>query len=167
MKKIILIIICTILISIGFICFIDHLISKGMYYITGASEKATLDQDGNIVIDEEEIYDQSTYITYDYEEATIGLIAIKNRDGKVIVVVNASNSCEESPKAFYIQRDNKFICQGCQKSFKVNDIEKNIDVECGLISIKDRTDVNGKIIIGVKELQNLKDKFINWKGPKE
>ena len=167
MKKMILIIIFTILFSIGFICFIDHLISKGMYYITGAYEKATLDQDGNIVIDEEEIYDQSTYITYDYEEATIGLIAIRNNNGKIIVVVNASNSCEESPKAFYIQRDNKFICQGCQKSFKVNDLEKNIDVECGLMSIKDKTIIDGKIIISAKELQKLKDKFINWKGPKE
>lgn len=167
MKNTILIIVCTILFSIGFIWLIDHLISKGVYYITGAVEKATLDQDGNILIIEEEIYDESTYITYEYEEATIGLIAIKNSKGKVIVVVNASNSCEKSPNAYYIQRDNKFICQGCPKSFKVNDLEKNIDTECGLMSIKNRTDINGKIIISAKELQSIKDKFINWNGPKE
>ena len=167
MKTMIIIIICTILFSIGFIWFIDHLIDDGLYFVTGAYEKATLNQDGNIVIDEEELYNESTYIIYDYEEATIGLIAIKNSSGKAIVVVNASNSCEASPNVFYIQRNNKFICQGCQKSFKVSDLEKNIDIECGLMSIKNRTDIDGKIIIDTKELQKLKDKFINWKGPKE
>ena len=34
------------------------------------------------------------------------------------------------------------------------------------MSKKDRKDEDGKIIIGTEQLNNLKIKFENWKGPK-
>ena len=167
MKKIIMLVVGTIIFTLGFIYFIDKLIYSGVYWVTGSTEKAVLDSNGNIVINEEEISDQSTYITYDYEGATIGLIAFRTNKDKIIVVINASKSCKEAPNAIYIQRNNQFVCQNCNRSFNINDIEKHIDNECGLTSIKDKANIDGKIIIGTKELQEFKDRFINWKGPKE
>ncbi len=165
MKRTIALISGTIIVFWSFVSFIDYLISKQVYYINGTIEKATLDDDGNIIIMEDDITDQATYLVYEYENATIGLIAVKDSDDRVLVVVNATNSCKQSPKAYFVQQDNKFICQKCSTSIKVDDLDKNLDTECYPISIKERINLNGKIIIGTNELKNLKDKFIDWKGP--
>ena len=167
MKRIFTMIIGTTIFFWAFVSFIDYLITKQVYYYNGSAEKATLDEDGNIVIIDDEITDQATYIVYEYENATIGLIAVRNSNGRVMVVVNACNSCKQSPKAYFVQQENKFKCQKCSTSIKVDDLEKNLGSECYPIAIKERYDINGKIIIGTKELYNLKDKFIDWKGPKD
>ena len=165
MKRTIMLIIGTIIVFWAFVSFINYLIDKQVYYYNGSAEKATLDPDGNIVIMDDEITDQATYIVYEYENATIGLIAVRNSDGRVMVVVNACDSCKQSPNAYFVQQENKFICHGCNNTIKVDELDKNLDKECYPISIKERIDMDGKIIIGTNELKSLKDKFIDWKGP--
>ena len=166
MKRTIMLVIITIIIGVGFILFIDHLIDMGIYKLTGSIEKAILDSNGNIVIIEEEIIDKATYINYEYEGVTIGLIAVRDSNEKVKVVVNASKSCREAPKAFFVQDGKKLKCQNCSTSFFIDDLDYNINGECNPIGIKDRTDVDGKIIIGTNQLKELKGKFIDWRGPK-
>ena len=134
--------------------------------ITGKIEKAKLDNNGNIIINEKEITDKVVYISYEYENVTIGLLAVRDSEGKVIVVVNTCQSCGGSPYAYFVQVGDKIQCQNCGNTFAIDDLDNLKKNGCNPIGIEERTDEEGKIIIGTEQLRNLKDKFENWKGPK-
>lgn len=138
----------------------------GLKKITGKIVKANLDNDGNIIINEDEITEEVVYISYEYEGVTIGLIAVRNSEGKVIVVVNTCQSCGGSPYAYFVQVGNKIQCQNCGNLFAIDDLDNLTPDGCNPIGIEERTDKDGKITIGTKQLKQLKNKFENWKGPK-
>ena len=139
----------------------------GLKEVTGKIEQAKLDDDGNIVIEEKGITDKVVYISYEYEGVTIGLLAVRNSEGKVIVVVNTCQSCGGSPYAYFVQVGDKIQCQNCGNVFAIDDLDNLSPDGCNPIGIEERTDEDGKIIIGTEQLKNLKDKFENWKGPKK
>ena len=134
--------------------------------VTGKIVKADLDSDGNIVINEKDIDIFATYIDYEYEGVTIGLLAVRNSEGKVIVVVNTCQSCGGSPYAYFVQVNDKIQCQNCGNLFAIDDLDNLVPDGCNPIGIENRIDKDGKIIIETKQLNLLKDKFANWKGPK-
>lgn len=133
---------------------------------TGKIEKAKLDTDGNIVIKEKDITEKVVYISYQYEGVNIGLLAVRNSHGKVIVVVNTCQSCGGSPYAYFVQVGDKIQCQNCGNLFSIDDLDNLSPDGCNPIGIDERKEEDGKIIIGTKQLKELKDKFENWKGPK-
>ena len=134
--------------------------------VTGNIVKATLDKNGNILIKEADITDQTIYISYQYEGVTIGLLAVRNSEGKVVVVVNTCQSCGGSPYAYFVQVGDKIQCQNCGNMFNIDDLDNLSPDGCNPIGIEERTDKDGIIIIGTEQLKKLKDKFQNWKGPK-
>ena len=134
--------------------------------VTGKIVKATLDDDGNIVINENEITEDVVYIGYEFEGVTIGLIAVRNSEGKVIVVINTCQSCGGSPYAYFVQTGKSIQCQNCGNYFAIDDLDNLTKDGCNPIEIEERTDIDGKIIIGTEQLNNLKNKFENWEGPK-
>ena len=134
--------------------------------IKGEVLKANLDDDGNIIIEEKNITDQVEYIAYEYEGVTIGLLVVRNSNGKVIVVINTCQSCGGSPYAYFVQVGNKIQCQNCGNLFAIDDLDNLVPDGCNPIGIEKRTDKDGKIIIGTEQLKEMKDKFENWKGPK-
>ena len=102
----------------------------------------------------------------EYEGVIIGLIAVRNSEGKVIVVVNTWQSCGGSPYAYFVQVGNKIQCQNCGNLFAIDDLD-NLTIDgCNQIGVEDRTDKDGKITIGTEQLKQLKNKFENWKGPR-
>lgn len=134
--------------------------------IIGVPLKADLNEDGNIVIEEAKITNQVVYYTYEYEGVIIGLLAVRNSSGKVIVVVNTCQSCGGSPYAYFVQ-DNEYVqCQNCGNMFLIDDLDHLEKDGCNPIEIEDLTRNKGKIIIGTEQLKELKGKFENWKGPK-
>ena len=134
--------------------------------IKGEVLKANLDDDGNIIIEEKSITDQVEYIAYEYENVTIGLLAVRNSKGKVIIVINTCQSCGGSPYAYFVQVGDKIQCQNCGNLFAIDELDNLVPDGCNPIGIEKRTDKDGKIIIGTTQLKELKDKFENWKGPK-
>jgi len=143
------------------ICFIATLIS----ILSGNLIFNIYKKDALNVID---VYntEEVVYISYEYEGVTIGLIAVRDSEGKVIVVVNTCQSCGGSPYAYFVQVGNKIQCQNCGNLFNIDDLDNLTPDGCNPIGIEDRTDKDGKIIIGTSQLKELKDKFENWKGPK-
>lgn len=135
--------------------------------VTGKIEKANLNDDGNIVIEEKDITDKVVYISYEYEGVTIGLLAVRNSEGKAIVVVNTCQSCGGSPYAYFVQVNDKIQCQSCGNMFAIDDLDNLSPDGCNPIGIEERTEEEGKIIIGTEQLKKLKNKFENWKGPKK
>ena len=144
----------------------DSKVPVGLKEVTGKIVKAELDSDGNIVINEDEITEEAIYISYEYDGVTIGLIAVRDSEGKVIVVVNTCQSCGGSPYAYFVQVGNKIQCQNCGNMFAIDDLDNLTPDGCNPISIEERIDKDGKITIGTKQLKGLKNKFENWKGPK-
>ena len=138
----------------------------GLKEVTGKIVKANLDSNGNIIINEKDIDIFATYIDYEYEGVTIGLLAVRNSEGKVIVVVNTCQSCGGSPYAYFVQVNDKIQCQNCGNLFAIDDLDNLVPDGCNPIGIENRIDKDGKIIIETKQLNLLKDKFANWKGPK-
>ena len=144
----------------------DSKVPAGLKEVTGKIVKANLDNDGNIIINEDEITEEVVYISYEYEGVTIGLIAVRDSEGKVIVVVNTCQSCGGSPYAYFVQVVNKIQCQNCGNLFDIDDLDNLTPDGCNPIGIEERTDKDGKITIGTEQLKQLKNKFENWKGPK-
>ena len=134
--------------------------------VTGDVVKAKLNDEGKVVINEEDITEEATYITYEYEGVSIGLLAVRNSERKVIVVVNTCQACGGSPYAYFVQVGNRIQCQNCGNYFEIDDLDNLSPDGCNPIAIDDRTDQDGEIIIGTEQLKNLKNKFENWKGPK-
>ena len=134
--------------------------------VTGEVVRAKLNKDGNIVINEKDITNQVVYISYEYENVVIGLLAVRDSEGKVIVVVNTCQSCGGSPYAYFVQVGNKIQCQNCGNLFAIDDLDNLTSGGCNPIGIKERKDKDGIITIGTKQLKELKSKFENWKGPK-
>ena len=169
MKKILMLIICCLLL-VGCESHDSHNDennSQRQYReIMGHPVKVNLNKDGNIVIDEESITDQVIYYTYEYEGVAIGLLAVRNSKGKVIVVINTCRSCGGSPYAYFVQVGNQIQCQNCGNYFAIDNLDNLEPDGCNPIEIEDITNKNGKIIIGTKQLNRLKDKFENWNGPK-
>ena len=111
--------------------------------ITGKIVKANMDKDGNI-----------------------GLLAVKDLNGNVKVVINTCQSCGGSPYAYFVQVGNKIQCQNCGNMFAIDELDNLVEDGCNPIAVKDKQIKDGIITIGTKQLKELKDKFENWKGPK-
>lgn len=144
----------------------EHKVPARLKEVTENIVKANLNEEGNIVIEENEITDKAVYIDYKYNDVTIGLLAVRNSEGKVIVVVNTCQSCGGSPYAYFVQVGDKIQCQNCGNLFAIDELDNLVPDGCNPIAIEDRTDSNGQIIIGVNQLKSMVDKFENWQGPK-
>ena len=144
----------------------EHKVPARLKEVTENIVKANLNEEGNIVIEESEITDKAVYIDYKYNDVTIGLLAVRNSEGKVIVVVNTCQSCGGSPYAYFVQVGDKIQCQNCGNLFAIDELDNLVPDGCNPIAIEDRTDKNGQIIIGVNQLKSIVDKFENWQGPK-
>ena len=144
----------------------EHKVPARLKEVTENIVKANLNEEGNIVIEESEITDKAVYIDYKYNDVTIGLLAVRNSEGKVIVVVNTCQSCGGSPYAYFVQVGDKIQCQNCGNLFSIDELDNLVPDGCNPIAIEDRTDKNGQIIIGVNQLKSIVDKFENWQGPK-
>ena len=134
--------------------------------ITGKIVKANMDKDGNIIIKESDITDKVVYISYEYEGVTIGLLAVKDSNGNVKVVINTCQSCGGSPYAYFVQVGNKIQCQNCGNMFAIDELDNLVEDGCNPIAVEDKQTKDGIITIGTKQLKELKGKFENWKGPK-
>lgn len=119
------------------------------------------DEDGNAIINQDEITSKATFFIYTLNENTkIRLFAVKSSDGVIRTAFNTCQVCNPSPKAYFEQEGNNFICQNCGNSFPANKIgiEKG---GCNPIPItNDEKTVEGnKIIIKKEFIEQYKDNF--------
>ena len=125
----------------------------GLREITGDIVKATLDEDGNIVIQKQDITKNVLYISYEYEGVTIGLLAVKDSYGDIKVVVNTCYSCGGSPYAYFVQVGDKIQCQNCGSYFAIDELDNLSSDGCNPIGIEERIDKEEEIIIGQSVLR--------------
>lgn len=71
--------------------------------ITGKIYQAQTNEDGNIVISKDKITEEVSYYSYEYDGVIIGLLAVKDENGKFHIVINTCWSCGGSPYAYFVQ----------------------------------------------------------------
>lgn len=126
---------------------------------------AEFNDDGDIVIREDDITEEATFISYEVDGVTIGFIAVRGTDGKVRVAFNTCHSCGPAPNAYFIQEGEYFICQNCKNKIHVDKISEDVD-DCSPRVIEEMTEEEGIITISKEYADTFKDDFENWNGPK-
>ena len=129
-------------------------------------KRASLDDNGNIVINKADITTDATYIDYEYDGVDIGLLAVRDSDDKVKVVVNTCQACSGSPLAYFVQIGKRIQCQNCKNSFNINDLDNLVEYSCNPLVIENKVETEDTITIEVEQLQLLKSNFENWQGQK-
>lgn len=127
--------------------------------------KASLNEEGDIVIKEEDITNDATFLSYEIDEVTIGFIVVRGTDGKLRVAFNTCQSCTPSPNAYFVQKGEYFECQNCKNKFHVD----KIGIEqggCNPAPVEEMTQGDGVITISAKYANTYRDNFKNWNGPK-
>lgn len=169
MKKISIFIICILMLSLTG-CGPKKVENKRNSFrqneITGEKIKANLNDNDDIIINESDITNKATYISYESDNVAIGLLAVKDSKGNVKVVVNTCQSCGGSPYAYFVQVGNKIQCQNCGNVFDIDELDNLVEDGCNPIPLEEKQSKDGIITIGTKQLKELKSKFENWNGPK-
>lgn len=135
--------------------------------ITGEIQEVELDDNGDIIINKEEVTEEVRYYSYEYEGVIIGLLAVRDSKGNIRVVVNTCQSCGGSPYAYFVQVGDKIQCQNCGNTFEIDSLGELEEDGCNPIAIENKEETNEVIKISHIELEQYKDKFENWKGPKK
>lgn len=93
-------------------------------------------------------------------------MAVRDSSGNVRIVINTCQSCAGSPYAYFVQVGNMIQCQNCGSVFEIDSLGELIKYGCNPIGIENMTDDGNVIKISHTELEQYKDIFENWKGPK-
>ncbi len=130
----------------------------------GSGVAATLNENGDVVIQIADISENATYYNYDSNGTPMGLFAVKASDGTVRTALNTCQVCNGSPKAYFEQKDDTFQCQNCGNIYSVDMIEQERG-GCNPVPIMedDKTVTDTEIIIPAKFLEDNASKFENWK----
>ena len=139
----------------------------GLKEITGKIYQAETNENGNIIINKDKITEEVSYYSYEYDDVIIGLLAVKDENGKFHVVINTCGSCGGSPYAYFVQDGNKIQCQNCGNTFLITELDNLETGGCNPIGIEKLEEKDDKFIIDHEEIEQYKDKFENWQGPTE
>lgn len=130
-----------------------------------SATKATLNENGDIIINEENITSNATFLNYEVDEIQIGFIVVRGTDGIVRVAFNTCQACNPSPDAYFIQKENYLECQNCGNRFHINKLGQEKG-GCNPAPVEEMTQENGIITISSEYAKTYKEKFENWNGPK-
>lgn len=122
------------------------------------------DSDGNLVIDTSIATEYATYVNYKAEDATIQLLLVRDSDGNLHYAFNTCQTCNPSPKAYFVQDGNKFTCQNCGNSFTVDEVGVTKG-GCNPANISSVTENEDTLIISAEYLDQYSGNFASWQGP--
>lgn len=130
-----------------------------------ASVAATLNDNGDVLINEADITESASFIEYESKEGIIvGLLAVRASDGTVRTAFNSCQVCNGSPLAYFIQKGDVVECQNCGNIFGLDMIEQERG-GCNPIPIMpgEKIVTDTEIIIPAAFLEENAVKFENWK----
>ena len=131
----------------------------------GGFQDATLDDNGNIVIQEENITKNATFINYDADGVTVQFLAVRAGDG-VRLAYNTCQSCSPSPYAYFVQDGDKLVCQNCGQTFAAENVGQG-GYGCNPAAVPDAVSSGGTITIPAASALAVSNRFVNWQGPTE
>lgn len=127
--------------------------------------EASLNEDGDVVINTDEITEDITFMEYKTESNTrIGLIALKGSDGSVRTAFDTCLECLGSPLAYFEQEGDQVVCQNCGNHYPLDQVGLEPG-GCKPIPISDEERIleGNQITIPASFLEENKVSFENWK----
>lgn len=130
---------------------------------TDVSVPATLNDNGDVVIQTADITESATFYNVDADGVSMGVFAVKASDGTIRTAFNTCQVCNGSPYAFFTQDGDTFQCQNCGNIYGVDMIEKERG-GCNPVPITsdEKTVTDTEIIIPAKLIEENAGKFNNW-----
>lgn len=126
---------------------------------------ATLDDNGNIILNEEEITSSATFLNYEVDNVQIGFVVVRGTDGNVRIALNTCQVCNPSPNAYFIQVGEYLECQNCGNRFHIDKVGI-LRGGCNPAPVDEMTQEDGVITISGEYARTYIDNFKNWNGPK-
>lgn len=84
---------------------------------------AILNENGDVEIKLDDLdTSNATFIRYTSNGINMELVAIKDSQNNVDVAFNTCQVCNGAPKAYFVQKNGKLICQNCGNSFSLKSI---------------------------------------------
>lgn len=130
-------------------------------YITLEAE-----QDGNVLLNTDEITDVATFANYDADGTTVQLLAVRDADDTVRIAFNTCQSCSPAPQAYFVQEEDSFVCQNCGNMFTTDQIGEERG-GCNPMPVEEQTETEDGIAIPTDYLEEYADAFSRWEGPTE
>ncbi len=128
-------------------------------YVTPAVEN------GEIVIDSGSLSEYPLYVNYDSNGTNVQMIAVKVSDGTPRLSLNTCQTCNPSPKAYFVEKDGRLVCQNCGNVFTMDSVGKTTG-GCNPMNISFQV-VAGNLTVKTADIDKYAGKFITWKGPVE
>lgn len=125
---------------------------------------ATLNEDGDVVIQIADITETATFYEYDANGTPMALFAVKASDGTIRTALDTCQVCNGSPYAYFTQQGDTFQCQNCGNVYDLDMIEQERG-GCNPVPIMkdEKTTTDTEIIIPANLFEENADKFKNWK----
>ena len=139
----------------------QEVVNKNTFQTVKANEE------GNLVIDTGNISRDATFVNYEaVDGTTIQFIVVKASDGSIRTTFNTCQACNPSPKAYFEQMEDTFICQNCGNVFKTDQVgvEKG---GCNPAIIEEKEQTNQSVIISASYIDQYAGNFATWMGPTE
>lgn len=92
--------------------------AKKLKYIT------PVPKNGQLSIKKSQLTKDASFINYKAGDITVQLIALIADDNTYRLSFNTCQSCNPSPKAYFVQQGKKLVCQNCGNQFTMNDVGK-------------------------------------------
>ena len=134
-----------------------------VFAISGAKFITPAVKDGKISISKAELSNHPLYVNYDSKGIAVQLIAVKASDNSARVSLNTCQSCNPSPRAFFLEKNGRLVCQNCGNVFKMDSVGTP-SFGCNPMSIPYEVSGNS-VTVKTSDLDSFAGKFKNWKGP--
>ena len=120
-------------------------------------------KDGKITISKNKLSNHPLYINYDSNGINIQLIAVIASDGSARISLNTCQSCNPSPRAYFLEEKGRLVCQNCGNVFKMDNVGTP-SFGCNPMSIPYETSKNS-LSVKTSDLDSFAGNFKSWKGP--
>ncbi len=85
-----------------------------------------------------------------------------SKSGRTSLLYNTCQSCNPSPKAFFVQQGRKLVCQNCGNQFTMNDVGKS-SYGCNPAQIP-FTQTDNELLVSTAVLEKVAPAFTRWQG---
>lgn len=133
-----------------------------------SSPYITADVDGDTVsFDASGVGTDATFVNYKASDGiTVQMIAVRDDAGKLHVALNTCQSCSPSPAAYFVQEDDKLVCQNCLNAFTAEDVGVAAS-GCNPTPLESLKVKGDTVRVSAAELDSYSAAFSQWDGPVE
>ena len=125
---------------------------------------ADLNENGDVEVLLDKLDTKSpTFITYTSEKGSkMELVAVKDSNDNIDIAFNTCQVCNGSPKAYFVWKNNKLICENCGNTFSLKTIGQSSE-GCNPMAISDSevTKIDNGIQISKAFLSENENLFAN------